>query len=232
MHQDCTDWLFGLSAPMVALNKEEGASYTSPYFYPERNYTDMKKDWGIDSRESLLSMIFDMVDDGHAPALSKHYFMYPRLTAPHWLKYIEKHCDYDKVLIEYVEKTYSECGVGGIRSFDYARMGYLLRNGTSNMFITEDEALWIFYRIALRAQHYYSSWQSYFSGWFIGYQYWESLSNKEDLEQLRCELCRSSRNWTMSKLYSNEDSPYHHLPWYIELEEIEKPQSLMEYAWS
>ena len=232
MNQDYIDWLYGLSAPMVALNKECGASYTSPFFFPEDKYTDLKKDWDIDSRETLLAMVFNMVDDGHAPALSNHYFMYPRLSAIDWLKYTEKHTDYQKVLLELVEKSYLECGVGGIRSWDYARMGYILRNGTTNKFITEPEALWIFYRIALRAQYYYSSWQSYYSGWFIGYQYWKSLSNKENLEILRCELCRSSQVWTMNKLYNNEDSPHHHLPWYIEIEELEKPESLMEYDWS
>lgn len=232
MNQDYIDWLYGLSAPMVALNKESGASYTSPFFFPGYEYIDMQKDWGIHSRETLLAMVFNMVDDGHATALSKHYFMYPRLSALDWLNYTEKQSDYDKVLLEFVEQTYSECGAGGIRSWDYARMGYILRNGITNKFITEEEALWILYRIGLRAQYYYSSWQSYFSGWFVGYQYWESLTNKEDLERLRCDLCRSSQTWTMTKLYTDENSPYHHLPWHIEIEELEKPESLMEYAWS
>ncbi|OCG00451.1 DUF1266 domain-containing protein [Gilliamella sp. wkB112] len=232
MDQNYIDWLYGLSAPMVALNKEHGASYTSPFFFPDRDFVNMNDDWGIDSRESLLEMVFNMVDNGHATALTPYYFMYDRLPEYKWLEYCQSQTDYQKVLLKMAEQTFSECGVGGIRAWDYARMGYILRNGTTNKYITEQEALWIFSRIASRSQYYYKSWKHYFSGWLVGYQYWKSLSNDKNLDILRCELSRMSKINIISMLNSDEDSPCNRLPWFIDIEELEKPESLMEYDWS
>ncbi|OCG23503.1 hypothetical protein A9G45_12160 [Gilliamella sp. HK2] len=232
MNQDCVDWLYGLSAPMVALNKRYGASYTSPSFFPDRTFVDMESDWGIDSRQALLNCVFNMVDDGHAPILSRYYSMYSRFSESEWCDYCQAQDDYQKVLLAFVEQTFCVCGYGGIRSWDYARMGYLLRNGTTNKYISEEEALWIFSRIAARSQYFYRSWHHYSAGWAIGFQYWETLNNKEDLEALRCELTRASQTHTMKILISDKDSPCNRLPWYTEIDELEKPESLAEYDWS
>ncbi|OCG77668.1 DUF1266 domain-containing protein [Gilliamella sp. Occ4-3] len=232
MNQDCVDWLYGLSAPMVVINIENGASYTSPFFYPDRDFVDMKESWAIDSRETLLNCVFGMVDDGHASALSKYYLMYSRLSEFDWYDHYQEQDDYQKVLLDFVKQTFSVCGTAGIRSWDYARMGYILRNGTTNKYITEQEALWILSRIGLRCQYYYRNWHHYFTGWFVGYQYWISLNSKEDLETLRCELTRASRAHTMANLHEDKDAPHNRLSWYIDIEELEKPESLMEYDWS
>ena len=232
MNQDSIDWLYGLSAPMVALNKDNGASYTSAYFIPERDFVDLNESWGINSRETLLNCVFDMVDDGHATLLSRYYSRYCRSSEADWRNYCQDQNDYQKVLMKFVEQTFCVCGIGGIRSWDYARMGYILRNGTTNKYITEDEALWIFTKIASRSQYFYKSWHNYFAAWSVGFQFWESINNKEDLEALRCELTRASQTRTMKILINDEDSPCNRLPWYIDIEELEKPESLREYDWS
>ncbi|OCG06974.1 hypothetical protein A9G13_08280 [Gilliamella sp. wkB178] len=232
MDQNYIDWLYGLSAPMVALNKECGASYTGPCIFPEDEFVDMSKDWGISSRENLFDRVFGMIDDGHATALSHYYFMYDRLPEYKWLAYCQSQNDYQNVLLTLVEQTFSECGVGGIRAWDYARMGYILRNGITNKYITEQEALWIFSRMALRSQYYYKTWKQYFAGWFVGYHYWKTLGDNQNLEILGYELSKSSRTHIMSILNTDEDSPCNRLPWFIDIEELEKPESLMEYDWS
>ncbi|OCG16667.1 hypothetical protein A9G09_02465 [Gilliamella sp. wkB292] len=232
MNQDIIDWLYGLSAPMVVLHKDKGASYTSPFFYPQQDFVDMSESWGIDSRETLLNCVFDMVDDGHASTLSQYYFIYSRYAEFDWCNYYNEQTDYQKVLLDFVKQTFPICGVASIRSWDYARMAYILRNGITNKYITEQEALWILFRIGIRAQYYYSSWQHYFTSWFIGYQYWISLNNKENLELLRCELSRASNAHTMTNLYSDLQAPFNRLPWFIDLDDQQKPESLMEYQWS
>lgn len=50
----------------------------------------------------------------------------------------------------------------------------------------------------------------------VGFQFWESLNNKENLELLYCELTRASQ------------VP----PWYIDIKKLEKPEPLMGYDWS
>ncbi|OCG21108.1 hypothetical protein A9G11_09235 [Gilliamella sp. wkB108] len=232
MDQNYIDWLYGLSAPMVALNKEYGASYTGPNLFPDREFVKMDDDWGIDSRESLFECVFRMIDAGHAPALSQYYFLYDRLPQYKWLEYSQSKTDFQKVLLEMVEQTFTECGVGGIRAWDYSRMGYILRNGITNKYITEQEALWILYRMALRSQYYYKTWQQYFAGHFFGYFYWKTLRDEPSLDVLRYNLSRAYQMQSMTELQTDANSPCNRLPWFIDIEELEKPESLMEYDWS
>lgn len=231
MEQDYIDWLYGLSAPMVILNKRYGASYTSPFFYPNDDFIDLKESWEIDSRETLLDCVFTMIDDGHAPLLSEFYSKYSQLSEFDWLSFYERQTDYHKVILKFVEQTFPICNIAGIRSWDYARMAYLLRLGTTNKYVTEEECLWILHRIGLRSTYFYQSWQHYLVSWFIGLQYWNNLQIKDDLEKLRCELSRSSNVTSMANLYEDKQAPFNRLPWFIDIEKFEKPESLREYDW-
>lgn len=229
--QDFIDWLYALSAPMVMLNKKNGAIFTSPYVFPDDTFIDLSENWEINSRETFLKQIFDLVDDGPAQFISQLYFKYSRFSEIEWLKYCEEQTDIQKIILKYVEQTFPACGVAGIRSWDYVRAAYLIRIGTTNKYVTEQEALWILNRISLRARCFYESWQHYHIGWFIGHRYRQTWGI-EDLEQLHCQLTRTSQRHVMAELYTDKTLPYNLLPWFINIEELEKPTSLMEYDWS
>lgn len=232
MNQQILDWLYGLCAPMVVVNKEYGASYTGPFCFPNLEFVDMKDDWGIDSRESLLQCVFRMVDDGLASSLSIYYNIYHHLPEYKWLDFYQNQGDFEKVLLDMVAQTYSECGQGGIKGWDYARMVYVIRNGTTNKYITEQEAIWLLSRIAVRAQYFYNSWENYFSSWFIGRHYWKALDKKDNLPSFRCVLTRSSSIHLITMLKTDQDSPSNLLPWFLDIPNIEKPEALKEYDWS
>lgn len=51
---------------MVALNRNNGVSYISLYFYPDHNFVDISGSWEINLRQTPLNLVFDMIDDGHA----------------------------------------------------------------------------------------------------------------------------------------------------------------------
>lgn len=233
MDQQYIHWLYGLSAPMVALNSAYGASFTLPSFYNDDEFVDLKESWNISSREELLDTIFRMTDDGHAEALSEGYFLRGRMLQSEWQDYLENQNAYQRVLLGFVSATSALCGSGGIRAWDIARMSFLSRIGVLDKYLTEQESLWIHFRLALRARYYYSSWQTYCAGYLFGRRYWQSLDIDEP-ELLCCALDQKGQanSGLMKELTEHKDSPLVNLPWYIDFEEIEKPESLQGGDWS
>ncbi len=70
-------------------------------------------------------------------------------------------------LCRFVADTAVCCGEGGIRSWDYVRMGFLCRMGVLNEWLTEEESLWLQSRIQLRALSYYlEAGLQYFSAYY------------------------------------------------------------------
>jgi hypothetical protein len=233
MEQQFVRWLHGLSSPMVALNSGYGASFYSPSFYEDSEPVDLKESWNIGDRADLFNTIFRMADDGHAEELSEGYFLRVRMLEHEWQSYVEQQNDHQQTLLKFVAKTSSLCGGGGIRAWDLARMSFLARIGVLNQFISEQESLWIHFRLALRARYYYTSWQNYCAGYIFGRYYWQNL-DIENPAQLDCLL--SQRGFTngrvLKELVDHPDSPLVSLPWYIDFQEIDKPESLEEVNWS
>lgn len=237
MDQQYQHWLYALSAPMVALNIEYGASYTAPDFYPNDSSLDLKESWDIESRESLFDTVTRMIDHGHADELSYPYYLWHQLTPNRWRDYSAHQEESRQVLLEFVADTALMCGSGGIRAWDLCRMSFLCRIGVLNQWITEQESLWFHCRIAQRARHYYASWQEYASGFLIGRTFWLSIS--EEQPELKRYALNSKgtldSNMTISRhLFTEPNSPYQHLIWEMDPAELEmeKPQSLQEVDWS
>ena len=90
---------------------------------------------------------------------------------------------------QFVASTAECCGEGGIKAWDYVRMGFLSRMGVLNNWLSEEESLWIQSRIHLRALRYYRNWRQYFAGYTFGRQYWQSPED-DNLQLLREFLAR------------------------------------------
>ncbi len=233
------NWMYALSAPMAAINKHCGAEYFLPEFFidtfdvPEM----LQRDWSINNQAQLLTMVKDMTDNGHAANLARNYQYFNQASPSQW----RKHCsraenDYQLFADQFVEKTASTCGAGGILAWDLGRMGFLIRCGLLLNWLTHEESLWLQWRLTLRARYYYGSWHSYYSAFYFGRIYWLSYSQGtmpeiiEMLEQCAYQSIGSSN--LLDYLFKDTHSPSFILPWFIDLEPIDKPQSLEEFDWS
>ncbi|WP_413530985.1 DUF1266 domain-containing protein [Rahnella inusitata] len=224
-------WLLALSAPMVAINAGPGAAYDCDKFYPFDTSVDLSESWGIDSREQLFEMILRMIDNGHAEDLAHYFRLWHRLSLTEWQNYAAHQTSDVQVLLALVSDSAVMCGDGGIRAWDLARMGFLCRIGLLNGWITSEENLWLHSRLAVRARYYYTSWQRYNAGFIIGRLYWQSLSTSE-ADARRYAFSIDAGGTTnielMRQLYTHPESPISQLPWYIAMNEIDKPASLPE----
>jgi hypothetical protein len=139
-------WLCALSAPMAAINT--GASYDDPAFCNDR-YIDLQDSWGIDDRGQLFDMLERMTDDGHAKHLSAAYLAWQRCLPSEWQALLDDLSPRERTLHEFASRTFGSCGPGGILSWDYGRMGFLLRCAVRNQWVDLDESNWMHSRFAL-----------------------------------------------------------------------------------
>lgn len=224
-------WLWALSAPMAALNP--GTWYDAPEFCNDK-YIDLRDSWGINDRQQLFDMLERMTDQGHATHLEDAYPAWQRCLPSEWLTLLESLEPRERILHEFASRTFGSCGPGGILSWDYGRMGFLLRCGVRNRWIEVHESIWLHSRLAVRAQFHYSDWMTYFNGFLVGRAFWSLMSKSDD--ELAFELDRqgifSNNLLIVHGLNQNIPVFLADLPWQMELDVPQRPASLEELDWS
>ncbi|MGB9092101.1 MAG: DUF1266 domain-containing protein [Pseudomonas farsensis] len=230
MEDTAQNWLHALSAPMAALN---GASYTAPQYYEGKDETDLERWWGIANRAQLLDML-GMADTGHATELSGAYWQYQRCLPSQWQALLDTLTPRQRILHEYAARTYPDCGPGGTRAWDLGRMGFLLRAGVKKGFVTLDESLYLHYRLALRARHYYNRWRSYQAGYLFGKALWNVGDSSDDTLAANLER-QGSEHWNRCiqlNLRMGALDLFASLPWDLDIPEPPRPDTLEEDCWS
>ena len=147
--------LFALSTPMEIRNECCLPSHSSPKMYLGTCFFDLSSSWGIDDRDDLLRTIHRMIDNGHAARLAGFYHCWFRYSPCEWRDYLAELNEQGQAYAQFVASTAECCGEGGIKAWDYVRMGFLSRMGVLNNWLSEEESLWIQSRIHLRALRYY-----------------------------------------------------------------------------
>ncbi|AIR89862.1 DUF1266 domain-containing protein [Pseudomonas cremoricolorata] len=230
MDESAQHWLHLLSAPMAALN---GASLTAADYHEGEDKTDLERWWGLSNRAQLLD-ILNMADNGHALELADAYWQFQRCLPQQWQRRLAELPLRERIKYQYAARTFPECGPGGTRAWDLGRMSFLLRNGVKKAWITYEESLWLHYRLALRARHYYNHWDSYIAGYLFGKALWNASDCPD--EQLAAELQRQgNEHWNRCialNLRLSAQQLLADVPWDMPLPEPYRPNSLEEDCWS
>lgn len=208
--------LFALSAPMEIFNQGCKPAHDSPKMYTGIKEFELSSSWGINNRDDLIQTIYQMTDDGHANDLAGLYLTWHRSSPEEWKALIAGGSERGLIYTQFVAQTAMCCGEGGIKAWDYVRMGFLSRVGVLNKWLTEEESLWLQSRVYVRAHHYYHSWMHYFSAYSLGRLYWQS-SQCEDNTSLREALTLykydSAGSRMFEELAAGSDRFYATLPW-------------------
>lgn len=139
--------LFALSAPMEILNQGCKPAHDSPKMYTGIKEFDLSSSWGINNRDDLIQTIYQMTDDGHANDLAGLYLTWHRSSPEEWKALIAGGSERGLIYTQFVAQTAMCCGEGGIKAWDYVRMGFLSRVGVLNNWLTEEESLWLQSRV-------------------------------------------------------------------------------------
>lgn len=121
--------LFALSAPMEILNQGCKPAHDSPKMYTGIKEFDLSSSWGINNRDDLIQTIYQMTDDGHANDLAGLYLTWHRSSPEEWKALIAGGSERGLIYTQFVAQTAMCCGEGGIKAWDYVRMGFLSRVG-------------------------------------------------------------------------------------------------------
>lgn len=124
--------LFALSAPMEILNQGCKPAHDSPKMYTGIKEFDLSSSWGINNRDDLIQTIYQMTDDGHANDLAGLYLTWHRSSPEEWKALIAGGSERGLIYTQFVAQTAMCCGEGGIKAWDYVRMGFLSRVGVLN----------------------------------------------------------------------------------------------------
>ena len=208
--------LFALSAPMEVLNNDCVPSHSSPKMYLGMSFFDLHGSWGINNREELIQTIYQMTNNGHAGELGGLYNHWFLSSPQEWRSYVQEQNERGRIYARFVAETAMCCGEGGIRAWNYVRMGFLCRVGVLNNWLTEEESLWLQSRIHLRALRFYRDWICYFAAYLCGRLYWQTPDDG-NLPLLRRALadktCDESGDQMFVELAAQKDSFYAALPW-------------------
>lgn len=159
--------LFALSAPMEILNQGCKPAHDSPKMYTGIKEFDLSSSWGINNRDDLIQTIYQMTDDGHANDLAGLYLTWHRSSPEEWKALIAGGSERGLIYTQFVAQTAMCCGEGGIKAWDYVRMGFLSRVGVLNNWLTEEESLWLQSRVYVRGSPLLSQLDALFFRLFV-----------------------------------------------------------------
>ena len=177
-------------------------------------FFDLSSSWGIDARDDLLRTIHRMIDNGHAARLAGFYHRWFRYSPCEWRNYLAELNEQGQAYAQFVASTAECCGEGGIKAWDYVRMGFLSRMGVLNNWLSEEESLWIS-RAFIYGLYVIIVTGGNTAGYF-GRQYWQSPED-DHLQLLREFLARKeyddSGNDMFYQLFASDDAYYPTLSW-------------------
>lgn len=159
--------LFALSAPMEILNQGCKPAHDSPKMYTGIKEFELSSSWGINNRDDLIQTIYQTTDDGHANDLAGLYLTWHRSSPEEWKALIAGGSERGLIYTQFVAQTAMCCGEGGIKAWDYVRMGFLSRVGVLNKWLTEEESLWLQSRVYVRASPLLSQLDALFFRLFV-----------------------------------------------------------------
>lgn len=147
---------------------------------------------GIDNREDLIQTIYRMTDDGHAADLAPFYIRWFTLSPRQWREFTAQFGEQGQIYARFVAETALCCGRGGIKAWDYVRMGFLCRMGVLN--------------------HFYDGWTQYFAAYSLGRLYWQAKG--DTIQAYFAHLKYDASGARMfNELASTTESYYAQLPW-------------------
>lgn len=226
-------WLMALSAPLVALNRNDGAEYDTRAFRPHStpDASGLKDSWDIADRDDLLETVGNMTDRGHAERFAGEYWQWSSFTLAKRQRIREQHSANDRLIWDFIERSALMTGPGGTRSWDIGRMSFLLRSGYHLGWLDEKECDFLHGQLALRARYWYPSWSHYMQGFMSGLILWRAMGSDDPAETRRLLVDGPADTWVITAyrdLRQNPANPANLHPWHLPLTEQPRPASLPE----
>ena len=163
---------FGLYSRGLPVAGSGSGAYTTndpPYKSCRRTLSD---DWGIDSREALITTVCSMTLHGHNDSFQEAAGLVNGLSASGYQELLNESGEVDRYMWPQTKALSEKWGDRGILCWDLFRMSNLVQWGYEAGYLTYPEALALLEPAAVRLKEAFSSWDEAYENYLDGYNWW------------------------------------------------------------
>lgn len=206
-------WCYALGAVLFEMNGVDFANNYELEFTEENDALhrqSLERDWGIDSRETLLDNLNFLDDGGHNVSFMTIRSFLSALSASDQQRYIAAIPNATKEYREHriVQAYMNRLPAAGIAAWDWGRYVNLCKYGAFLGYISRQEALELIMPIAVKAQQCYTGWYEYGTSYLIGRQFWWGQTTEDSAKRMVEYVHR---------LMIDAGSPWNRLDWNMSL---------------
>lgn len=172
----------------------------------------LKDSWGVEGKESLVTILAWLLKEGHHAQLTKLIAfckanpVLESRTIERFREQFDQPLAYEDLSEDafrrgliYAESREAKLPPAGIRAWDIARYVHVLRLGYMSGFIHADES-WLHLRRLRGISREFSSWQDYVNSYVVGYRWWSGTAGPIE------DACQ--------RLLQHPKSPWTHFGWF------------------
>ena len=163
---------FGLYSRGLPVAGSGSGAYTTndpPYKSCRRTLSD---DWGIDSREALITTVCSMTLHGHNDSFQEAAGLVNGLSASGYQELLNESGEVDRYMWPQTKALSEKWWDRGILCWDLFRMSNLVQWGYEAGYLTYPEALALLEPAAVRLKEAFSSWDEAYENYLDGYNWW------------------------------------------------------------
>ena len=138
----------------------------------ESTRTGLANNWGIESRDELISLVQRMTFHGHNDSFQDAATIVKAMNDKAFDDLVARSSTVDKYMWPYTREINQRWGDKGILAWDLSRMGAMVQWGYIAGYITYEEALALVEPAAQLTQEAFTNWDEFYLNYLDGYNWW------------------------------------------------------------
>lgn len=154
----------------------------------ESTRTGLANNWGIESRDELISLVQRMTFHGHNDSFQDAATIVKAMNDKAFDDLVARSSTVDKYMWPYTREINQRWGDKGILAWDLSRMGAMVQWGYIAGYITYEEALALVEPAAQLTQETFTSWDEFYLNYLDGYNWWARTDVYTERDRYETEM--------------------------------------------
>lgn len=154
----------------------------------ESTRTGLANNWGIESRDELISLVQRMTFHGHNDSFQDAATIVKAMNDKAFDDLVARSSTVDKYMWPYTREINQRWGDKGILAWDLSRMGAMVQWGYNAGYITYEEALALVEPAAQLTQETFTSWDEFYLNYLDGYNWWARTDVYTERDRYETEM--------------------------------------------
>lgn len=154
----------------------------------ESTRTGLANNWGVESRDELISLVQRMTFHGHNDSFQDAATIVKAMNDKAFDDLVARSSTVDKYMWPYTREINQRWGDKGILAWDLSRMGAMVQWGYNAGYITYEEALALVEPAAQLTQETFTSWDEFYLNYLDGYNWWARTDVYTERDRYETEM--------------------------------------------